>query len=700
MAGGWKQNWQDVIASLRGRADSEPEAESASEEPGTHGSGITRPSLDGNAGADRETTRGTPGDSARPAPETRPSRGSGIRRWRMGGLVGAIGIVAVMVWYYASGDQVADNPPAPDVVATYDGGRITLDDIAEHMRMMSSEDADVLMRSPNAIVGVVEDLISDRIVLRWAAERKPQGDESFRHAAKHIDEELSLAALSDQIHEEQLTVSESDLRAYYDANRAALAGQTFEEAREGISRTLKARREPDYVASYVERLRSNASITRNYDLLRVPSPTDDELRRYYDENRDSFKLTRRVIVDELAFPIGSFGDAARQKAADALLRIRGGATFSEASADKEGTRMASGREVAEGTEAPEWETAVFALVPGELASVFQAEDAFYVVRLVDSRPARSRELSEVRAEVAEAVARRKEEAWFAANGDKTLFTIKSERYNLGQFYDEFRELPRGLRLEYSAPDGMKRLADDLIDRMLLVSDTYDQLLDVKTRPQADESRLRLMAQMMEQEEVDDQVVVSDADIQDYYSRNSDLIAYPPKARVRYVRIGLGSTADEKARARERADEAYAKLVPGFLGKAEEFAIVARDYSEDSDSAGTGGELSSWVGEGADPLSEMFDHPFHQAVMALDPGEIGKPFELGDSLYIVEVLERTEAQPVSLEEARPYIEDLLRERRHDELAASLQARLLDEAAVTVYPSVLDSYLGMQPRSADR
>ena len=81
-------------------------------------------------------------------------------------------------------------------------------------------------------------------------------------------------------------------------------------------------------------------------------------------------------------------------------------------------------------------------------------------------------------------------------------------------------------------------------------------------------------------------------------------------------------------------------------------------------------------------------------------DIGKPFELGDSLYIVEVLERTEAQPVSLEEARPYIEDLLRERRHDELAASLQARLLDEAAVTVYPSVLDSYLGMQPRSADR
>ena len=357
--------------------------------------------------------------------------------------------------------------------------------------------------------GVVEDLISDRIVLRWAAERKPQGDESFRHAAKHIDEELSLAALSDQIHEEQLTVSESDLRAYYDANRAALAGQTFEEAREGISRTLKARREPDYVASYVERLRSNASITRNYDLLRVPSPTDDELRRYYDENRDSFKLTRRVIVDELAFPIGSFGDAARQKAADALLRIRGGATFSEASADKEGTRMASGREVAEGTEAPEWETAVFALVPGELASVFQAEDAFYVVRLVDSRPARSRELSEVRAEVAEAVARRKEEAWFAANGDKTLFTIKSERYNLGQFYDEFRELPRGLRLEYSAPDGMKRLADDLIDRMLLVSDTYDQLLDVKTRPQADESRLRLMAQMMEQEEVDFGLVAGD-----------------------------------------------------------------------------------------------------------------------------------------------------------------------------------------------
>lgn len=701
MAQGWRQSWQDLVASLRRQPPKSPPEKRIVDKALVDAPDAGSTDGVGNSPAPVEPEMASAGDgAAEPQPEADvpafPGAAAIAAVPSIGGAAAIAALAAVAWWTWLSpfSGGRAGEPPAPDVVATFDGGQITLANIEAHIKLLAPEAANLLVRSPDAMLSMVEDMISDQVILQWAAERKPEGDESFRHAVKHIDEKLSLDALSDQIHEEFVPVPESEIRAYYDTNKRQFEGQTFEEARDGIRQILVSEREPEFVESYLARLRASASITRNYDLLDVPAPTEAELRRYHEQNLDSFALPRRAVVDEIVFPITGAADVARREADDALLRIRGGASFAEAAAQAEGARLTTGREVAEGAMPGDWDKNVFALVPGELGGVFQAGDVFYIVRLGDLKPARNQDLSEVRAIVTEAVAREKEQEWFAANGAKTLFTIKSERYTVQQFYDEYSELPVTVRLGYSGTDGMRKLADALIDRILLVADTYDQLLDVKTRPLADESRLRLLAQMMEQEEVDDRIAVTDAQIQDFYDQNRDRLAYPPKTRIRYIRIGLGSTEDEARRARERANEAYGKLNPGLFGDGTDFATVARDYSEDPESAAQGGEFPGWIGEGANPLAELFEHPLHEAVLALEPGEIGRPLQIGDSLYIVEVLERTEAEPLSIEEAKPYIEEVLRKEEHTKLAAELQDRMLEEAEVEVYPSVLETYFATQ------
>jgi len=683
MGYGWRQTWSDLIDSVRGGSPNADEADRAAIE-------VAAPS-----------------DGRIDAQISQPKRERGSFNWRrladpkimVAALVAGIATIPwLLTPYHFGADLWAPDPPSPDVVATFDGGQITIADVEGHLNVLVPVEIREHAQSPHTILSVVEDLISDQLVVRWAAERKPESEETFRHAVKHINEELSLEAFANQLHEDALPIAESDIRNYYDENRPSFDQRSFNEAREEIRQRLI--REPAFIDDYMARLRATASITRSFDLLDVPTPSEEELQRYYQDKRDDFTLGRRVTVDEIEVPVGAAEDSARQRASDLLLRIRGGASFEEAAARVPEARLSLDREVAERTRLPEWDSNVFAMMPGGLGSVFQAGEALFVVRLKDLKPTRIQSLSEVRPVVTAAVARQKEQEWFEANGQKTLFTLKSQRYSLEQFYQEYQEMPATLQDQYGGSDGLRKLADSLIDRMLLVTDTYDNLLDVETKPLADETRLQLLRQMMEQEEVDDKIEITDEEMQAFYAENRSQLIEPPKVRIRYIRIGLGASDDEARLARERADEAYRKLVPGLLRSGADFANIAREYSEDTETAAEGGEFPEWIGESGDPFVELTDHSLHEIVLGLDPGT--EPFELAGSLFIVEVLQRTEPRTLSFEEVRPSIERALTSQKHTMLAADLQERLLEEAEadVEIYSGVLEAYVEKLSRSSTR
>jgi parvulin-like peptidyl-prolyl isomerase len=246
-------------------------------------------------------------------------------------------------------------------------------------------------------------------------------------------------------------------------------------------------------------------------------------------------------------------------------------------------------------------------------------------------------------------------------------------------------------VEYAGPEGMKALTEQIIERLLLVEDTYDQLLDVENQELATEARLQVLLQMLHQEEVDDKIEITDEEIQIFYDENAAMMSIPPQMRIRYIRIGLGNNEDEVTAARVKVDEAYKKLVPGLFQKGEDFSTVAQGYSEDPETAANGGELPGWIGESTDILTEIELHPFHEMILGLPNGEISTPFEFGGSLYIVQVIERTEPELLSIDEARPYIEEILNIQKHDQLVAELQEKLLDDASFEIYLTVVDEYL---------
>ncbi len=142
--------------------------------------------------------------------------------------------------------------------------------------------------------------------------------------------------------------------------------------------------------------------------------------------------------------------------------------------------------------------------------------------------------------------------------------------------------------EYQGVARRQAVAERLIERLLLLEDSYDRLLDVSNKGEIEEVRL-----------------------------------------------------DERKRAWEKANEAYEKLAPGVFRTGADFGEVARQYSEDELTANKGGELESWIREGPDLLAELVQHPFHEQILKLREGEISQPFAWGNALYIVQVRERKE-----------------------------------------------------------
>lgn len=589
----------------------------------------------------------------------------------------------------------APKAPAPDVVASFDGGQITLTDMEAHLALLEGSEIGEAGHSPEEFLFVLEDMVMDELVAQWAAGRNPESEETFSHTMQHINEELNLQSLEGQLHEGDIPVAESEIQAYYNENRELFGDQPLTAVREQIRQTLVAQQEQDYITSYIEQLKGNASVTRFFELLDVPAPTEDDLRRYYEDNRNQFTLPRQVVVDELQFIIGEDETTARQAADDALLKLRSGADFADIPGEVPAALVTSGVTLFAGTRGDEWDTAVFALTNGELSDVFRAGDAFYIVRLQEKQNARTQTFAEVRGLVETAVAPQVMDDWFAANASKTLFTIKSNRYTVGEFYQEYQELPITMQAQFAGAEGMKELAERLIERLLLVADANERLLDVENQDLADEARLQILKQMLHQEEVDDKIEITDEEIQRYYEANQTLMTLPPQARIRYIRIGLGNSEDEAAAAQRRADEAYERLNPGLFQQGEEFAVVAQAYSEDPETAANGGELPGWIGESDDMFAEFEIHSFHEAVLGLPVDEISRPFEFGGSLYIVQVIERTEPETVGLEEARPFIEEILTQQQHEELEIVLRNQLLEQANFEIYWPVLETYIQQLP-----
>ena len=161
------------------------------------------------------------------------------------------------------------------------------------------------------------------------------------------------------------------------------------------------------------------------------------------------------------------------------------------------------------------------------------------------------------------------------------------------------------------------------------------------------------------------------DVSEIYAANPDLFKNRDKIHTRHIlfMVGEGETSAEKKIAWDKAVAAHERAVAG-----EDFAALAIELSE-GPNAQRGGDLG-FTARGH--MVESFD----EAVWALEAGEISDVVESHLGYHVIKVEEIAIGPVVSLEEARPAVEDLLRQQRISEALSVLVAELRASAEIHV------------------
>jgi parvulin-like peptidyl-prolyl isomerase len=167
-------------------------------------------------------------------------------------------------------------------------------------------------------------------------------------------------------------------------------------------------------------------------------------------------------------------------------------------------------------------------------------------------------------------------------------------------------------------------------------------------------------------------VVSDAELEAYYRDNQHRLTFPEQVRVRHILLTwkrLG-TQDDRAAIREQMQPILARARNG-----EDFAALARAYSDDSETRDFGGDT------GLFHRCQMLP-AFEQVAFSLQPGEISGPVETPFGLHILRLEERLQSRLVPLDEVREQLREHVRQEQMQQAVDSEIERLRAAAEIEV------------------
>jgi parvulin-like peptidyl-prolyl isomerase len=173
--------------------------------------------------------------------------------------------------------------------------------------------------------------------------------------------------------------------------------------------------------------------------------------------------------------------------------------------------------------------------------------------------------------------------------------------------------------------------------------------------------------------------ITDEDIKKFYDENPSKFELPEQVRASHILIGTGDprnpmTDDQKKAKRKLAEDILKRAKAG-----EDFAKLAKEYSEDPGSKDKGGEYVFG-------RHEMMPE-FEAAAFSLQTNQISDIVTTVYGYHIIKLSEKMPAKKVDLAEAKPRIKGFLEQTAMEKMLPQYYATLKKEAKV----EILDDHL---------
>src|SRR5947208_4239556 len=248
---------------------------------------------------------------------------------------------------------------------------------------------------------------------------------------------------------------------------------------------------------------------------------------------------------------------------------------------------------------------------------------------------------------------------------------KAKKLNLeasdGEVEDKFTEL----KSPYTEDEFQRRLKDQAMT-------VEDLKLELRRQPSI---------QKLMNREVVAKISITDQDVTDFYNGNkAQFNVAEPQYRI--AQIVVTPRKEPQIRNRKNDDattdaeaQRKVKMLVDRLNSGADFAQLAMDYSEDMNSATTGGDLG-YVPESS--LNQS-DPALKKLVIGLKAGQVSPPIVLKDSIRILKLVTREAPglRGLTDPQVQQSIRDTLRNRKEQLLRASYLAVARDDARVANY-----------------
>ena len=187
---------------------------------------------------------------------------------------------------------------------------------------------------------------------------------------------------------------------------------------------------------------------------------------------------------------------------------------------------------------------------------------------------------------------------------------------------------------------------------------------------AAETRKTLMVDRLFEQRIDKDVKVTPDAARRFYDEHPAEFQHGEQAHLRelIVRVSPTAPAAERAKARQLADDLHGQLHGGA-----DFARFAKTYAVDAGAAAHGGDRGFVDREALSPAVA-------QAAFALPIGQLSQVIETPDGYHLLIVSERRPAGRLSFEDARPMVEQALRESERRQRQQAYIAELRKTAKI--------------------
>jgi peptidyl-prolyl cis-trans isomerase C len=197
------------------------------------------------------------------------------------------------------------------------------------------------------------------------------------------------------------------------------------------------------------------------------------------------------------------------------------------------------------------------------------------------------------------------------------------------------------------------------------------------KPEVKELLSNLIDQFLAQEYLNKVVIanitITDDELKKYYAEHENEFLVPEAVKARHIFIA--SSKDSAVELKEKA-RLKAEVILEKIRKGEDFAKTAREQSEDADTAAKDGDLG-YITEGKTNSLE-----FEKAVFALKSGETSNIVETPFGYHIIRIDDRKEKRTATLDEAKDYMTNLLREEQKKKKAQEFVEMLTRETGLEV------------------